>query len=429
MGEGIRVVDQWAKLGHKRAKHWLFQVWDGRRRTWKSKAFEAKTDGWAWAEALRGRFALGQGQAGRLPFLAVAESYAQSLRARGLDAYHVRELELVADQVAAAGAVDLNDAAGFSAAVARWLATTSTLRANSTRVAGPYTRNRWLTRIKDICRHACRPPYSLGRSPLDGMRKSKVERKLKATLTVEQARAMVADDRAGDPFYLAACLMVYAGLRFGEALNMRWEAVNIDALTLHVQVRDDYRVKRSKERLAPLLLELREILIARRKPTGYIVDADRLRLRSRRVQWEAFRAYCTASGFDPGRLSPHSTRHTWAAMQLATGQNLSLVRRQLGHDDITTTDGYADAVEQYTAGVRGWPRGQLCLRRAPEALPADPLAFLREHVQGGGRVADIATAADLSEGELLTWLHDGLPKPVQQYLSALRAVTTASRGD
>lgn len=437
MADGIRIVDQHARLGHTDAKHWLFRVWDPRRKKWKSKAWDKLTDGHRWAAEIRARFNLRLSAAGKLSFAAVADDYIDSMTERGLKAVHVREVRLVCDAVLAAGAVDLL-ADDFASTVRKWLANAPTFAKGRQTAPGNVTKNRWLRHLKGACQHAVRH-QGLNASPLHSVKRLKVDQRLKATLRIDELRAVVAPAMdvlppfygPADPYFLPACLLVYAGLRGGEALFARWEWVDFDAQVIVLRTTPEYPIKRNKERAVPLLDELREILLLRypgRDAKGYIVDCDWLRGLENKGRWLAFRSYLEHCGLDARDLHPHATRHTWASLMLATGASPMWVRRALGHESLTTTDGYSNAEAQFGAVVRGWTRGQFYLRRpAPGTVIEDPLAWLREFTQAGGSVDQVAAASGVPAATLTTWLREGPPEAVRQLVAARHAAQAVER--
>ena len=178
--------------------------------------------------------------------------------------------------------------------------------------------------------------------------------KLFATLPTLRLRA----------FFAAA---IYAGLRDGELLGLRWQDVVIDGDSPHVKVRRSYdgptKTKGSR-REVPLLPAAREAIRAWRREGG-VVKASGL-------VWPSDHGGCYDSGYDAGwsdhrqrygeeiriregwrtkagirsHIRLHDLRHTCAShliMGTWTPQPLNVVqvRQWLGHASISTTMRYA----------------------------------------------------------------------------------------
>jgi hypothetical protein len=79
--------------------------------------------------------------------------------------------------------------------------------------------------------------------------------------------------------------------------------------------------------------------------------------------------------------------------------------------------------------VKDWPRGEICLRHPPRgaAAPAgfvldcdrDPREVLDLFLARGGKVEQLAATAGVPAAVLRTWLLDGIPEAVRQYLAVL----------
>jgi integrase len=447
MADGITIIDQHTKYGHTRCKHWLFRVWDPRRENRKSRAFEKLSDGHAWAREVRAKFNLGLACAGKLPFALVAEDLVQSLRDRAIKdgrppGWHVREIELVTTAAAKAGAVDIL-ADDFVKTVRAWVATAPTFAKGREVPLSNVTRNRWLRHLKSVCLHALHNPRQfpgLSANPLHGVKPMTVTARRKPTLKVHELRALVAESvdvrppchGPADPMFVAACLEVYGGLRSGEALFARWEWIDWEGEGIELRSTPAYPIKRDKERRAPLLHELRDLLLLRYPgpgTTGYIVESDWLRGLGNKGRWSAFRDYLGRCGVEARNLSPHATRRTWACIMLATGRSLSWVRRALGHSSVKTTDGYVDAEAEYGSVVGGWTSGQMFLRRpAPGTAIEDPIGWLREFLQGGGSLEQLGEASGVPVATLMAWHREGAPEPVRQLFAARHAAATARIG-
>ena len=185
-------------------------------------------------------------------------------------------------------------------------------------------------------------------------------------LSAEQARAFVAAARGG-PHEAALVLMVYLGLRPGEACGLPWSAVDLDAGTLDVvQFRRVTRAPgrssvvtmagpkaRSDRRLAlplPVVAALRRRQAAQAAerlaaPTwadyglvvttssGRPLDAANLRRRVRLVG--------KAAGIDwSPALRPYELRHTAASLLVESGLALEEVADLLGHSVEVLIDHY-----------------------------------------------------------------------------------------
>ncbi len=437
MDDGIELLDQWAINGHERGKRWRFRVWDPRRRSWKSKRFAdgEKAKGRAWAEDQRALLRWDLTSSGALPFATVAAEYVAAQRARGLNDRYVEEVERVAAAVVAAGGADLK-ATGFQHTVRDWLVAAPSF-AEGKEAPGPVTRNRWLVILKSIAKLGV-TKFGLRTNPLTGIKRFKVDKRVKNALRVDELRKMVADERAGDDYFPMACLLIYAGLRVDEAASVRWEWIDRDAKVITIRVIRDakgrvlWAPKGNKERRVPLLSELADVLdqVAEKDRHGWVVASGLMRSYDDKNQWKAFRRYLDRCGIDAEArdLSPHCTRHTWTAIMLATGRSPMWVRRALGHEKLSTTDLYADAETMFEHVVKDWPRGEMRLRPArvvapPPALvvidPALPaLSFLHEYLAGGGTFEQLATASGVPVDALKAWVVDGVPDAVRHYVAA-----------
>jgi len=425
-GRGVSFEDQWAKHGHQDCARWLFRVWDRRTRRRVSKAFASKAEGWVWAQAVQVQIGAGKLSAGSLSFAAVAEDYARQLDQRGVRDVHAAEVRRVAKALADAGIDNLRGSAPELAdRVRTWLTTVKPFAKGRERPLSPITRNRWLRHVKSIGLHAVRH-HGLPSNPFAAVQPLIVPEKLKATLRLDELRSLFATAfwYPADPYLLPVAFMVYAGLRRGEALHVRWEWIDFEARTITVRVLDEYRLKRGKERVVTLQDELAELLWRWpwRERSGWCVpDASLRQPRDAREHWEQFRAYLARCGVEPRDLHPHACRHTWVALQLATGQSVTRVRREAGHTELETTDGYSAAEAQYTTAVAGWPRGQFRLLPRPElADDADALGELRAAVGRGLALPDLAAAAGVPLGTLDAWLRGEVPEAVRQW-HAVRA--------
>ncbi len=135
-------------------------------------------------------------------------------------------------------------------------------------------------------------------------------------------------------------LMANTGLRRSEALALRWEDVQLHAITVVSTTKS--RTKSRKWRHVPIgpgartaLMELRNTV----SPSPYVVPHI-----TKMGLTKAFERTLEAAGLD-GSL--HRLRHTFASHLVMTGRPLYEVQLLLGHANIKTTQQYAHLAPGY----------------------------------------------------------------------------------
>jgi integrase len=131
-------------------------------------------------------------------------------------------------------------------------------------------------------------------------------------------------------------IMRGAGLRVSEAVSLRWQQVDLDALQLEI------RGKGGVERFVDVLSPVEDML--RRRAEDYVSDyvfpgPSGLPLSTRAVQL-VMQQMRDRLGIPRNRATPHKLRHRYATWLVELGVPLSDVRDQLGHANIATTSVY-----------------------------------------------------------------------------------------
>lgn len=145
------------------------------------------------------------------------------------------------------------------------------------------------------------------------------------------------------PMARAALEVLYAtGLRVSEVLSLRRGALRREAVVV--------RGKGGKERMVLLTSAAREAAGAweAELPEGcawLFPGRDRRRAMTRQGFALVLKQVALEAGLDPGRVSPHVLRHSFASHLLARGADLRSLQVLLGHADISTTEIYTH-VEQ-----------------------------------------------------------------------------------
>lgn len=160
------------------------------------------------------------------------------------------------------------------------------------------------------------------------------ERRVASPAEAERILAAVApDDRA---LWATA---IYAGLRRGELMALRWEDVDLAAGVIHVRrgwdtIEGEIEPKsRHGHRRVPIPAVLRDHLVERRMTSeeSYVFGGA---LRVRKMA-ERGAAAMSKAGIDP--LAIHYARHTYASLMIAAGVNAKALSEFLGHATIAIT--------------------------------------------------------------------------------------------
>jgi integrase/recombinase XerD len=161
---------------------------------------------------------------------------------------------------------------------------------------------------------------------------------------VDALLASAAGRSSGSAAMVAALEILYAtGLRVSELLALPRAALAGDAAVLMV------RGKGGKERLVPLSDAARDAaaaLTAGRKGRWLFPGGKPGQPLTRQGFAQALKLVALAAGIDPGRVSPHVLRHSFASHMLARGADLRSLQLLLGHADIATTQIYTHVLAE-----------------------------------------------------------------------------------
>jgi integrase/recombinase XerD len=110
------------------------------------------------------------------------------------------------------------------------------------------------------------------------------------------------------------------------------------------------RGKGDKERLVPLSAAATRAAaaLAADLPKGkwLFPGRDPRHAMTRQGFWALVKQVALAAGLDPGRVSPHVLRHSFASHMLARGADLRILQALLGHADISTTQIYTHVLAE-----------------------------------------------------------------------------------
>ena len=142
-------------------------------------------------------------------------------------------------------------------------------------------------------------------------------------------------------------LALGTGLRVSELASLKVEDLFLKKGQNSLYVR---RGKGGKDRVvqfsAGLKNLIRDYLDYRKTDSHYVFPSQRNPRMTPSAIQQTFKRWAAKAGL-PKRYSIHCLRHTYATrLHKASGYNLRLVQKQLGHSSISTTQVYADVLDE-----------------------------------------------------------------------------------
>jgi integrase len=180
-------------------------------------------------------------------------------------------------------------------------------------------------------------------NPTTGLELPAVEGRRDRIASPAEATALLAALPERDRALWATAM--YAGLRRGELLALRWEDVDLDSGVIHVERSWDAKEgiiapkSRAARRTVPIAAVLRDRLVEHKLRSGRRVGLafgtsftqpftpSNVRKRSN-TTWQR-------AGLEP--IGLHECRHTFASLMIAAGVNAKALSSYMGHSSVTIT--------------------------------------------------------------------------------------------
>jgi integrase len=179
-------------------------------------------------------------------------------------------------------------------------------------------------------------------NPTSGLEVPAVNRGRVKIVAPEQARKLLEALPVGDRALWATAL--YAGLRRGELMALRWEDLDLAEGVIRVERgwddKDGAILPKSREgrRTVPIASELRsylrELRLRRGVEGGFVFGAADSPFRATAVRDRAVKAWEEA---ELERITLHQARHTFASLMIAAGVNAKALCSYMGHASIQVT--------------------------------------------------------------------------------------------
>ena len=139
---------------------------------------------------------------------------------------------------------------------------------------------------------------------------------------------------------------LYAGLRRGELMALRWEEVDLAAGVIHVERVYDEKERvevepksRAGRRTVPIVGALRDVLVEHkareRRDTGLVFGSSAKTPFQPSNVWRRAQTAWKRAGLKP--IGLHEVRHTFASVLIAAGVNAKAITTYMGHASIQTT--------------------------------------------------------------------------------------------
>lgn len=169
------------------------------------------------------------------------------------------------------------------------------------------------------------------RKPLSGSRPSR------DYLTIEELQRLMATPIKNQTIKRAFLFACFTGLRISDISRLRWSDIREGNQRIYLRL----QMQKTKEFLSLKLNKNALRWLPPKKAEGLVFDLPRFlgSVNGRIKTW-----VCRA-GIDK-RVSFHTSRHTFATMELSLGADLYVVSKLLGHANIDTTQIYADIIDK-----------------------------------------------------------------------------------
>ena len=189
-------------------------------------------------------------------------------------------------------------------------------------------------------------------NPAKGLAPAKVERKLPHILTSKEVELFLEQP---DPSDAKGCrdramleLLYATGIRVSELIGLNLDHLNLRAGFVRCS-------SRGRERMIPLypaavraledyVSHVRPQMIEHPNEPALFVNMSGERM-SRQGFWKIIKHYQEKAGINKD-ITPHTLRHSFAAHLLENGADLRSIQEMLGHADISSTQLYAQLVNQ-----------------------------------------------------------------------------------
>ena len=168
----------------------------------------------------------------------------------------------------------------------------------------------------------------------------------------ERNRFVSVASKHSPTFFTMFATFLFTGMRVGEIIALKWEHINLEQGTIHVQdnyVENELTIPKSGKtrfiQICPFLCTLLQKYQLKTKKRGLVFPTkqgtyssnDRIRRPFERLVEKA----------NVTKIRMHDMRHTFASLALMDGVDVPTVQKWLGHKDIQTTMRYIKLLPEH----------------------------------------------------------------------------------
>ena len=189
-------------------------------------------------------------------------------------------------------------------------------------------------------------------NPALAMKTEKVVKKLPQVLSPKEIELLLAQPDVAE---LKGCrdkamleLLYATGIRVSEMVDLDLSDLNLQVGILYCRGSKNERIvpiyPEAIRTLADYLDRVRPIMVADPAEQALFTNMNGQRL-TRQGFWKIIKYYTKKAGIEKD-ITPHTLRHSFAALLLENGAQLKVIQEMMGHADISSTQVYAQIMKE-----------------------------------------------------------------------------------
>ncbi len=377
----IRKHDSW---GYCRCREGRWQAFPTDPKTGeydRPRTFDTEGEAVAWGKLRNAELRTGAERTAKAgpTIRSLGDDFLASLRMRDASPEHIANISRIIDRAEKAGIGRLDD----KDVVRRAVRFITDLKRPGGGPASVMTRNCHITALRSIGNYAVKLE-ALPSNPFNKLDRGTAPAVEKEVWELEELRRMLDPKHAPLPFYRQFASMIFLGLRQSEAAKLdwswfRWEdkyfSLPASRKPRASRLVGDVSTKTGHWRPGRIQDEFAAIIRAGVDPvpTAGQIFPEYAGL-DRSARQRRHDDFVEACGVLLGNRTPHSCRHTWTCLMLASGEQQDLVQMYAGHNNEDMRRHYGRQQFRFIEQVRreGWKPGQFqLLQRASSPQSSD----------------------------------------------------------